>query len=82
MVELRSTKTENVVSYPGAWLPDGTFFIQKIPVWVVLFWRVLEIKCWYVSRPFWNIFTAILIIWYIACLGMLYPDKSGNPAQK
>jgi hypothetical protein len=74
----------------GAGLPDGLFSIEKIPIWAnckalqnlpklgffVTIWSILgPLKIFYVNMVY------FVVIWYISPrFGILYQEKSGNPA--
>jgi hypothetical protein len=68
-----------------AGLPDGIFSNQKTNLaifWWVLQWKVLVyfMAIWNILLPF-AIFYVWLQIWFIfSRFGMLYQEKSGNPA--
>jgi hypothetical protein len=86
---LRTRQTAAKVSTSTV-LPDGMYiFRPKIPIWVN-FGRSCNGRCWY----FYVLFVYFAAKWYILCpfgtfsgrlvyfsrVGILYREKSGNPA--
>jgi hypothetical protein len=92
LVTFRSFLLDFGIKIIGSWdwkrhsqsgLPDGLFSDQKIGIWVH-FGESCNVRCWRILWKF-DIFYAPLlyfvVIWYIFhCFGILYQEKSGNPA--
>jgi hypothetical protein len=68
----------NVRTYFTAGLPDGIFSNQN--PYLGTFWRVLQWRSWYIL-PAYGLFCVFYGHFiYFSCFGMLYQEKSGNPA--